>query len=69
MSSGPKRVMKYRTGINSKNLKQFRARVTGEVHDFFEINSYDENGMKRSKGKILEMLVAKVISAGNPRSH
>ena len=67
MSAEVKRFMKYRTGCNAKNLKEFRARVTAEVHDFFEIYAYDEKGMRRSKGKILELLVAKLTSHINQR--
>ena len=54
----PKRRMKYRTGVNSKTLKQFNVRVSAEVHDFFELNSYDENGLKLSKANVLEKVIA-----------
>lgn len=54
----PKRRMKYRTGVNTKTLKQFNVRVSDEVHDFFEIHSYDENGRKLSKAKVLERVIA-----------
>lgn len=49
---------KYRTGVNTKNLKQFNVRVSPDVHDFFEIHSYDKNGRKLSKAKVLERLIA-----------
>lgn len=67
MGDDIKRYMRYRTGVNAKNLREFRARVSAEVHDFFEIYAYDEKGMRRSKGKILELLVAKLSSATNVR--
>lgn len=66
MSDDIKRYMKYRTGVNAKNLKMFAARVPAEIHDFFEIYAYDENGLRRSKGKILELLVAKLSSYRDP---
>ena len=57
-SKNTKRRMKYRTGVNSKNLKMFAVRVSAEIHDFFELHSYDENGVKLSKAKVLEKLIA-----------
>ncbi len=54
----PKRRMKYRTGVNTKTLKQISFRVSKDVYDFFVINCYDENGFKLSKAKVLEKLIA-----------
>ena len=67
MSQGPKRGTKYRTGANVKNLRWLRARVPNWVHDVFEMYAYDENGLRRSKGKILELMAAKLSSYRNPR--
>jgi len=48
---------KYRTGCNAKNLKQLNVRVRSEIHDLVEIHSYDENGRKVSKAKVLEDMI------------
>ena len=66
----PKRRMKYRTGVNAKNLKMFAVRVSAEIHDFFEIHSYDESGCKLSKAKVLERVIAIARSRMfNPPAH
>jgi hypothetical protein len=58
MTPAKPRRRKYRTNCNAKNLKMFAARVRAEVHDFFELHSYDENGRKLSKAQVLENLIA-----------
>ncbi len=40
-----------------KGAKEFRAQVPQEVFDFFEANAIDEHNCRRSRGKILEILV------------
>jgi len=43
-----------------KGAKEFRAQVPKEVFDFFEANALDEHNCRRSRGKILEILVQAV---------
>lgn len=57
---------KYRTGCNCKNMRQLNLRVSAEVHDFFEVRSWDEMGRKLSKPKVLEYLIAAVGSEWFP---
>jgi len=48
---------KYRTNCNSKNMRQLNVRVPKEIHDLVEFNSYDENGRKLSKDKVVSDMI------------
>lgn len=58
-----KRRMKYRTGVNTKTLKQLNVRVPAVIHDLVESVIYDENGCKLSKDQV----VADMITFAAPR--
>jgi hypothetical protein len=47
----------YRKYGSIKNTRLFKARVAEEVFEFFDINSLNDEGQKRSRGEILEVLV------------
>ncbi len=49
---------KYRTHANTKNMRQLNVRVPNDIHDLVELGSYDENGRKLSKDKVVADMIA-----------
>lgn len=43
-----------------KNMKFLKIQADNNVFEFFEIHAVDEKGKRRSRGKILELLIASV---------
>ena len=64
----PKRRIKYRTGVNTKTLKQLNVRVPDEIHDMVESLIYDENGCKLAKDKVVaDMITFAASRMGKPK--
>lgn len=65
----PKRLRKYRTGVNVKSLKQLNVRVPDTIHDLVQINTVDENGRKIPKDQVVaEMIAFAAARMNKPRS-
>lgn len=48
---------KYRSNRETKNLKRLQVRLDPEVVELLELHSYDEDGRKLSKAKVIEDII------------